>query len=114
MDVLIVERDELLGTVLAEALAEDGISAAAVPDEEALALAPDQAPLVVITGMNRGHNEDLAGIKLARCMRRKWPTLCIIYLASVLSRLAPYRAAGSTGSAFLGCRWMGGSLLWIA
>ncbi len=25
----------------------------------------------------------------------------------VLSRLAPYRAAGSTGSAFLGCRWMG-------
>jgi hypothetical protein len=38
MDVLIVERDELLGTVLADALAEDGISAAVVPDEEALAL----------------------------------------------------------------------------
>ena len=25
---------------------------------------------------------------------------------TVLSRLAPYRAAGNTGSAFLGCRWM--------
>jgi DNA-binding response OmpR family regulator len=83
MDVLIVERDELLGAVLADALAEDGISAAAVPDEKALALPPDQAPLVVITGMNRGHNEDLAGMKLARCLRKKWPTLCIVYLASL-------------------------------
>ena len=83
MDVLIVQRDELLGTVLADALAEDGISAAVVPDEEALALPPDQAPFVVITGMNRGHNEDLAGVTLARCLRKKWPTLCIIYLASL-------------------------------
>jgi DNA-binding response OmpR family regulator len=100
MDVLIVERDELLGTVLAEALAEDGISAAVVPDEEALALPPDQAPLVVITGMNRGHNEDLAGMTLARCMRKKWPTLCITYLASLWpARLA--REVLTAGDRFL-------------
>jgi hypothetical protein len=29
--------------------------------------------------MNRGHNEDLAGMTLAKCMRKKWPPLCIIY-----------------------------------
>jgi DNA-binding response OmpR family regulator len=100
MDVFIVERDELLGNVLAEALAEDGISAAVVPDEKALALPPDQAPIVVITGMNRGHNEDLAGLKVARCMRKKWPTLCIVYLASLWpARLA--RDVLTAGDRFL-------------
>jgi hypothetical protein len=38
MDVIIVERNELLATVLADALADEGIDAAVVPDdEEALA-----------------------------------------------------------------------------
>ena len=100
MDVLIVERDELLGTVLADALVEDGISAAVMPDEEALALPPDQAALVVITGMNRGHTEDLAGMTLGRCMRKKWPTLCIVYLASLWpARLA--RNVLTAGDRFL-------------
>jgi hypothetical protein len=34
MDVLIVERDDLVGTVLADALDEDGLTAALVPDEQ--------------------------------------------------------------------------------
>jgi DNA-binding response OmpR family regulator len=100
MDVLIVERDELLGTVLADALAEDGTSAAVMPDEEALALPPDQAALVVITGMSRGHTEDLAGMTFGRCMRKKWPTLCIVYLASLWpARLA--RNVLTAGDRFL-------------
>ena len=32
MDVLIVERDELIGTVLADALDQDGLTATLVPD----------------------------------------------------------------------------------
>ena len=34
MDVLIVEQNELLATVLADALADEGIDAAVVPDDE--------------------------------------------------------------------------------
>ena len=34
MDVLIVEQNELLATVLADALADEGIAAAVVPDDE--------------------------------------------------------------------------------
>jgi DNA-binding NtrC family response regulator len=82
MDVLIVERDELVGSMLADTLDAEGISAVVVPDEQALKLPPDDAPRVVITGMNRGHNEDLTGIKLVSAMRRKWPQLCAVYLAS--------------------------------
>ena len=29
-------------------------------------LLPDEAPQPVITGINRGHNEDLTGLKMAR------------------------------------------------
>jgi DNA-binding response OmpR family regulator len=75
MDVLIVETDQLIGTMLAEALAEDGITAAVMPDEEALALPPSDAPLTVITGMNRGHQEDMAGLQTVRALRNKWPAL---------------------------------------
>jgi DNA-binding response OmpR family regulator len=100
MDVLIVERDELLGTVLVDVLAEDGIAAAVMPDEEALLLPSDQAPIVVITGMNRDHNEDLAGLQVATCMRKKWPTLCIVFLASLWpARLA--RNVLTAGDRFL-------------
>ena len=83
MDVLIVERDELVGSMLSDVLADDGIAAAVMPDEQALALPPDNAPLVVITGMNRGHSEDLTGLKLAGAMRKKWPTLGVVYLAAL-------------------------------
>ena len=83
MDVLIVERDDLVGSVLADALDSEGIAAAVVPDEEALKLPPDEAPRVVITGLNRGHDEDLTGLQVVSVMRRKWPKLCAVYLAAL-------------------------------
>jgi DNA-binding response OmpR family regulator len=83
MDVLIVERDELVGAVLADTLDAEGISAAVTSDEEALKLLPDDALQVVITGINRGHNEDLGGLKVVSAMRRKWPQLCAVYLAAL-------------------------------
>jgi DNA-binding response OmpR family regulator len=83
MDVIIVERDELVGTMLADTLDAEGISAAVTSDEEALKL-PDDAPQVVITGINRGHNEDLTGLKVVSAMRRRWPPqLCAVYLAAL-------------------------------
>ena len=69
--------------MLADTLDAEGIPAAAASDdEEALKLRPDDAPQVVITGMNRGHDEDLTGLKLVSAMRRKWPQLCAVYLAA--------------------------------
>ena len=62
MDVLIVEPDELIGTVLADALDQDGLTATLVPDEQkAFDLPPHDAPRVVITGMNRGNNRGHGG-----------------------------------------------------
>jgi DNA-binding response OmpR family regulator len=83
MDVLIVERDELVGATLADSLDAEGIAAAVTSDEEALKLLPGDAPQVVITGINRGHNEDLTGLKVVSAMRRKWPQLCAVYLAAL-------------------------------
>ena len=83
MDVLIVERDELAGATLADTLDAEGIAAAVASDEEALKLLPDDAPQVVITGINRGHNEDLTGLQVVSVMRRKWPQLCAVYLAAL-------------------------------
>jgi DNA-binding response OmpR family regulator len=83
MDVLIVERDELMRSTLADTLDAEGISAVAASDEEALKLPPNDAPQVVITGINRGHNEDLTGLEVVSVMRRKWPQLCAIYLAAL-------------------------------
>lgn len=83
MDVLIVEHDELVGAMLMDTLDEEGISAAIASDEEALALSPDSAPKVVITGINRGHTEDMVGLMVVRAMRRKLPQLCAVYLASL-------------------------------
>jgi CheY-like chemotaxis protein len=81
MDVLIVERDELMGSMLADTLGEDGISAAVTSDDKALTL-PD-VPQVVVTGINRGHTEDLKGLQVVSAMRRKWPQLCVVYLAAL-------------------------------
>jgi CheY-like chemotaxis protein len=83
MDVLIVEHDELMGAVLAETFNAEGISATVASDEEALNLPPDDAPQLVITAINRGHNEDLTGLKVVSALRRKWPQLCVIYLAAL-------------------------------
>jgi CheY-like chemotaxis protein len=84
MDVLIVERDELIGTVLADALDQDGLTATLVPDEqEAFDLPPHDAPRVVITGMNHGHNEDMAGLHIARALRKKWPGIAVIYMGAL-------------------------------
>jgi DNA-binding response OmpR family regulator len=83
MDVLIVERDELIGSMLADTLDAEGIPAEIVPDEGALKLPSDDGPHLVITGINRGHSEDLKGLALVSALRRKWPRLCAIYLAAL-------------------------------
>ena len=100
MDVLIVERDELVGSMLTDALDGEGISAAVLSDEEALKLPPEDAPRVVITGMNRTHDEDLTGLKLVSAMRRKWPQVCAIYLAALWPARLPRRALAA-GERFL-------------
>ena len=51
MDVFIVEQNELLAEVLADALAEEGIEAAVVPDDaEALSACLPDVTQVVVTG----------------------------------------------------------------
>lgn len=80
MDVLVIEQDEMIGAMLAEALAEDGLSVAVLPDHQALDLAAE--PKVVITGMNR-RSEDLRGLGLARKLRARWPGIGVIYLAAL-------------------------------
>jgi DNA-binding response OmpR family regulator len=82
-DVLILERDELVGIVFADILLEEGITAAILSEQEAKKLPREDAPQLVITGINRGHHEDLRGLKLVAAMRRKWPQLCAIYLAAL-------------------------------
>jgi len=98
--VLIVERDELIGSMLTDALDGEGISVAVLPDEDALKLPPDEAPLLLITGMNRTHSEDLTGLKLVSAMRRKWPQVCAIYLAALWPARLP-RQALAAGERFL-------------
>jgi DNA-binding response OmpR family regulator len=83
MDVLIVERDKLVGSMLADTLDAEGVSAVVLPDEEALKLSPAEAPRLIITGINRGHNEDLSGLNLVSTLRRKWPQLSALYLAAL-------------------------------
>jgi DNA-binding response OmpR family regulator len=62
MDVLIIERDDLIAAVLADSLAEDGVEVAVLHDDkEALTLPQQSAPRVVITGMNR-RGEDMRGL----------------------------------------------------
>lgn len=83
MDVLIVERDDLIAEVIAGALAEDGISAAVVPTEQdATRIAQDDSPRVIITGMNR-RLEDMAGMEAARSLCSRWSCPGIIYMAAL-------------------------------
>ena len=74
MDVLIIERDELVRSLLAETLGAEGIAATSAADKEALKRLANDAPQVVITGINPGHDEDLTGLKMVAAMRRKWPS----------------------------------------
>jgi DNA-binding response OmpR family regulator len=83
MDVLIVERDELVGAALADMLDAEGMSVSVASDEEALKLPLGDAPQVVITGLNRGHDEDLTGLKVISAIRGKWPQICVLYLAAL-------------------------------
>jgi DNA-binding response OmpR family regulator len=83
MDVLIVERGELVAALLADALNEEGIMAAVASDDEVLQLRPDDTPRVVITGINRGHSEDMIGLEVVAGMRRKWSQLGALYLAAL-------------------------------
>jgi DNA-binding response OmpR family regulator len=83
MDVLIIERDDMIATVLVDSLAEDGVAAAILHDDnEALALSQQSAPRVVITGMNR-HGEDMRGLALGRALRARFPFLKIVYMAAL-------------------------------
>ncbi len=100
MDVLIVERDLLVGSVLTDALDAEGISVAVLPDDEALKLTPALSPQVVITSMNRGHGEDCSGLDVVAAMRRKLPGLCAIYLAAIWPARLP-RWALAKGERFL-------------
>lgn len=43
----------------------------------------NDTPQVVITGINRGHDEDLTGFEVVSAIRRKWPQLCAVYLAAL-------------------------------
>ena len=73
MNVLIVERDELVAEVLATALEEEGIEVAIVDDDKkALETCEPEAP-----------QEDMAGLVLVHAMRRRCPLLRVIYMAAI-------------------------------
>ena len=83
MKVLIVEREELVAEVLANALAESGIESATVRgDREAISACELDAPQLVITSINR-QPEDMQGLQLVRAMRKRRPLLRAIYLAAL-------------------------------
>jgi CheY-like chemotaxis protein len=94
MDVLIVERDELVAEVLATALEEEGIEVAIVDDDKkALEACEPEAPQVVITSINR-RREDMAGLVLVHAMRRRCPLLSVIYMAAIWPAQLHRRALG--------------------
>jgi DNA-binding NtrC family response regulator len=97
MDVLIVEQNELLATVLADALADEGIDAAVVPDDDdALATCQPDMPQVVVTGINR-RRDDMRGLQFGRAIRKRCPLLAVIYMAA----LVPTQAALNRHERFL-------------
>ena len=91
MDVLIVERDELIAEVLSDALSADGISVAIMPnEEEAMRACRDGSPRVVITGINR-RSEDI-GTVLRSCDAGPLPVACCgLHGGSLASAIAPVR-----------------------
>ena len=100
VDVLIVERDELIAAVLAEALADDCITASIVLDEnEAMAACHADTPRVVLTGINR-QPEDIKGLSFGRALRVRCSWLAVVYLGS-LWPVRLHRCALDVGERFL-------------
>jgi DNA-binding response OmpR family regulator len=92
MDVLIVERDHMVAEVLADALADVGITADITADEDlAIAGCRDSDTRVVITGINR-RGEDIKGMKFGRAMRARCPFLSVVYLAALWPLMLSRRA----------------------
>lgn len=82
MDVLIVERDPMVAEVLADALADVGITTdITAHEDQAIAGCRDSEARVVITGINR-HGEDIKGMQFGRAMRDRCPFLSVVYLAA--------------------------------
>jgi DNA-binding NtrC family response regulator len=97
MDVLIVEQNELLAAVLADALADEGFEASVVPDDdEALSSSQPDMPQVVVTGVNRSR-DDMRGLQFGRAIRTRCPLLAVIYMAA----LWPAQLALDTHERFL-------------
>jgi DNA-binding response OmpR family regulator len=92
MDVLIVERDPMVAEVLADALADDGITADITADEDqAIADCHGSGARVVITGINR-RGEDIKGMQFGRAMRARCPFLSVVYLAALWPVMISRRA----------------------
>jgi DNA-binding NtrC family response regulator len=83
MNVLIVEGDDLLAEVFASALAEEGIPAEVIADDEAAIAAcqPDE-PQVVITSINRAP-EDMKGRSMVAAMRDRCPRIAALFMAAI-------------------------------
>ena len=83
MNVIIVEGDDLLAEVFASALAEEGIEAEIIADDEAaVAACKPEEPQVIITGINR-HREDLQGWRVVRAMRDRSPRMAAVFMAAI-------------------------------
>ncbi|WP_149539318.1 response regulator [Siccirubricoccus phaeus] len=93
MEVLVVDDEPLVRELIAEELAETGLSVAEASSAEvALARIHDDAapPTVIITDVNLGTGMD--GIALAGEVRRRWPRVCLVVVSgdtSNLERLPP-------------------------
>jgi|SRR5579871_6572800 len=95
MDVLIVERDPLVAEVLADALADVGITADITAEEDqAVAGCRDSEARVVITGINR-HGEDMKGMQFGRSIRARCPWLGVVYMAALWPSVLDKRALGA-------------------
>ena len=81
MDVLILERDPLVAEVLADALADEGLTTAVTPTEQEAAVI-DDPPRVVITSINRT-GEDLKGLEVSRALCARWRCNGAIYMAAL-------------------------------
>ena len=80
MDVLVVEDEVLVRTVVTEGLTDDGLAVAEAPSgEAALALAQAAgAPDVVVTDVNLGDGMD--GLTLAEEAHRRWPHAGVVIM----------------------------------
>ena len=79
--MLIIERDDLIAGVLADAIADEGLTTAVTYTEQEAAAVKDP-PRVVVTCINR-EGEDLRGIAAARELCVRWGCAGILYLAAL-------------------------------